>query len=167
MEGLWPKFKEYKQELFSEAIIEIQSGNVTGGIEIATQQWETWRSTIGRNRRDKDALTILDIFGYEARAAIHRCYSSLWEGLTDWIYQRSGSDPNTHAFHHLWHRDITWPANEPEAIEADRKFHLLHGHIFGLHPAASDFVETTTGRKLIFDWFTADGKDWKLSLIHI
>ena len=160
-DDLWDRFEEFKHELFDDAIVEIQGGGVDRGISLATEQWEAWKDTICAHRRDKEAMTIIDIFGYEARAAIHRCYSTLWEELTEWLYHRSGENPRTHAFHHLWHRDIAWPANEPEAIKANGHFHLLHGHIFALHPAAGDFIQTQAGKKLLSEWLTAAGKDWK------
>ncbi len=156
-QDLWDNFNQLKCELFDKAVAAIQRGNVSEGISLATEKWENWMKSIGRRRRNPTQKTIIDIFSYEARTAIHQCYSSLWEKIVEWLYQQSNNDRNTHIFHHLWHQDINWPSNEFD----DQNFHLLHGHIFGLHPASGDFIETNTGQKLLGDWIAATDMNWR------
>ncbi|MCA9118303.1 MAG: hypothetical protein KDA79_24735, partial [Planctomycetaceae bacterium] len=108
----------------------------------------------GRRGGNSDQKRILDILSYEARAAVHRCYSAVWVGIIDTLSECDGWSAEADRFHKLWHLDQCWQGDD----EGRSNFHLFHGHIFGLHPACADFVETPTGRQLIGEWL-ASGHD--------
>ena len=114
------------------------------GFDAVSLRWDSWMNNIGRHSGNENKKTVLNILTYEARAAVHRCYASVWEELRPLLATRFQLTAESEFFHRLWHRD-----HIVEATEETGRFHLFHGHVFALHPAASFFAKTDAGRTLI------------------
>lgn len=115
--------------------------------------WQRLMGSVGRRRGRPLQKQVLDILSYEARAALDRCYSAVWDMLLlphlTSAYQLSAE---TVAFLRLWHLD---QASESHLGDL-AYFHLFHGHAFGLHPAAALFLSTPTGRELVGSWLATE-----------
>ena len=117
------------------------------GVEAPLQEWRHCMGSIGRHRGHETEKKVLDIISFETRAALHRCYSATWCELLPHLAKKYNMTPESQAFHRLWHLDQCLPTDDP-----DVRFHLFHGHVFGLHPASGLFATTSTGAELIGDW---------------
>lgn len=141
-------YLEWEQELFSEPCrLLIQQPQEAFAAVYSI--WDRWIRTISRHSGNVDKKQILDVLSYEARAAIHRCYSHVWLNLLKkWAKLGEMSDEAIN-FHRVWHLELI--DNQNSALPNQ---HLFHGHILGLHPAGSNFIQTTTGTDLIGDYVT-------------
>jgi len=92
----------------------------------------------------------LDVLSYECRAAVHRCYSEVWDHLIFLLADKYDWTDDEVLFHRFWHLDQIMPSDHPEKAN----YHLFHGHIFALHPAGADFMLTKTGRELMGEWLS-------------
>jgi hypothetical protein len=107
-------------------------------------RWNKWMLKIGRRRNNKDAKKVLDILSYEARCAIHRCYSWFWSVFTKYIAELNNYPNEFVMFHHLWHLAPVY-----EETEDGSRFYEFHGHVPGLHPAGGYFLQTPTGQQIV------------------
>jgi hypothetical protein len=140
-EEVWCRYRHYEAELFDEGHQALEQGRDAEG---ALARWRSWMTGVSRRRgNDLDKL-VLDIFSYECRAALHRCYSAVWVELLPLLTERYAFTNETVRFHRLWHLEQSTDSNDLRA-----QFHLFHGHIFGLHPGTYLFAQTRTGGELI------------------
>jgi len=107
-------------------------------------QWAVWTRKFGRRAHKGKEKHLLDIFSYECRAALHRCYSAVWGELLPHLTRKYGLSHESEVFHSLWHFEQSMSSNHP-----DQRFHLFHGHVFALHPAMGTFIQTKTGSELL------------------
>ena len=108
---------------------------------------------IGRHRGRDLEKQVLDILSYEARAAVHRCYSCVWSDLIPVLSCEAGLSVESLRFLQLWHQE--W-VSESDLSQTDRAdFHLFHGHLFAVHPATATLARTATGRRLIGEYLVA------------
>jgi hypothetical protein len=116
------------------------------GVQTAIAGWQGVMRSVGRRRGQAVLKQVLDILSYEARAALHRCYSAVWAmRLLPQLGARYGLSPESVAFLKLWHLD-----HVEESNQGDRAyFHLFHGHVFALHPASGELLRTATGQELV------------------
>lgn len=123
-------------------------------LESVRSRWTEWMRTVGRRTGNEIKKQVLDALSYECRASMHRCYSLTWHHfLRRWAELGQMSDQAI-MFHRLWHLEIM---DNHEGCPLPNG-HLFHGHIFGLHPAGSSFIQTATGHNLIGEWLlTAPG----------
>lgn len=141
-------YEEFRAELLDEACSELQQDR-RKGITLAKNAWKTWNNKYSR-RSDRTGANgtpkqIMDIFSYEARTALHRCYSNLWMHLINkFVAEDSWNEP-TKNFHGLWHLDIPLERTSNTV----RNTHLFQGHVFGLHPSGSLLLSTNTGKNLV------------------
>jgi hypothetical protein len=85
---------------------------------------------------------VLDIFSYESKAALHQCYSLLWQALAVAL-ARETSCEFVEQFHRFWHCDFRLLTDDVQDM------HLMHGHVFALHPAFSRMIQTALGSQII------------------
>jgi hypothetical protein len=117
-----------------------------------TERWSKWKGGFGRRRGRNIDKAVLDVLSYEARTALHRCYSAAWAGIVlPCLKERYGLNLRSYRFHEFWHLEQTREANPGEA----HYFHLFHAHVFGLHPAGAAFVGTAAGKVLLGEWVQA------------
>jgi hypothetical protein len=137
-------------ELFDPAVA-VLATDEEAGVARLLAGWQRLMRSVGRRRGRQAEKQVLDMLSYEARAALHRCYSATWDmvllpHLTQ-VYQLS---PATVAFLRLWHLDQASESNLGEVAN----FHLFHGHAFALHPATALFISTPVGSELIGSWLS-------------
>ncbi|MEQ8791400.1 MAG: hypothetical protein RIC55_34375 [Pirellulaceae bacterium] len=123
----------------------------TEGLRLATEAWREKMRKIGRRRGLEVDKQALDALSYECRAAFHRCYSAAWLLLMEKLAGEYAWSDEAKLFHRLWHLDQVLPSNESPEL----RFHLFHGHLFGLHPAAGNLICTPTGRDLLGELLAA------------
>ena len=152
-------YKAFTGELLQPAVQELQSGDLSRAHSLANKSWLSWQKKFGRRANKKDEKLAIDMVSYEARAAVHRCYSHAWEAITNWIVMNQEDSGESFVFHRLWHLDLFWPSEE----YGDRSFHLFHGHILGLHPATNLFIQTPTGKRLLANWLNVTSSGWEFS----
>lgn len=137
------RYQTMEQELLGAGRDALQQSG-EDGLAVAMQQWQAWMRTVGRRSGNAEEKLILDIFSYECRAALHRAYSAVWAELLPRLVTQFQLTRESELFHRLWHLDLCGPP-----LPGRRRFHLFHGHVFGLHPAAASFIQTPTGAAMI------------------
>ena len=142
-EQVWNCYREYAEELLGDTCSVLYRSE-TDGLQLALDRWREKLSKIGRRSGHAMEKSVLDILSYECRAAFHRCYSAVWLRLLEQLAAEHNLSDESVLFHRLWHLDQVIPSNET----ADANIHMFHGHVFGLHPAAGDFICTRTGSEL-------------------
>lgn len=149
-----PEYTEEEKDRYQEMVSELMHSACSAltnrdllGYQEAEERWINYMKTIGRRRGNQLEKCVLDILSYEARAAFHRCYSQVWQYILLHLSKQFYLSDDSVLFHKLWHLDMIMPSNETDKAN----FHLFHGHIFGLHPAGSDFIRTSTGQEIIGD----------------
>jgi hypothetical protein len=140
------RYREMETSLLGEGR-EILCKQGVGGVAPFLDRWAGWMKSIGRHRGHEVDKQILDIFSYECRAALYRCYSAVWCLLIPHLAQKYRWDEPSNRFHRLWHLEPSVPSTREIAY-----FHLFHGHVFALHPACGLFITTKTGGQLLGDW---------------
>jgi hypothetical protein len=120
-------------------------------IEVTVDLWKERMRTIGRRSGHDLEKQVLDILSYECRAAVHRCYSAVWDYLICSLDDKYELSDEEVVFHRFWHLERQMRSDQPDKA----RFHLFHGHIFGLHPAGAEFLQTTTGQSLMGEWLSA------------
>jgi len=139
------------QELFGPAGAE--ADDEQGGFASVLVRWKALMTSVGRRGGMHLQKQVLDILSYEARAALHRCYSAVWCGLLlPHLAEKYGLSAESVRFLSLWHLDQVSESN----LGDQAYFHLFHGHVFALHPAAALFLSTPRGQGLVGSWL-ADG----------
>ncbi|HEV7283134.1 MAG TPA: hypothetical protein VGN57_23210 [Pirellulaceae bacterium] len=119
------------------------SRNPTGetAISIASEVWVRDLRLIGRRQGNELPKLVLDMFAYEARAALHRAYSAAWVAIAFALRGRGDLDDFSASFHAFWHLDLV--------VESDAgPLHLFHGTPIALHPVSGYFLATPTGAAL-------------------
>jgi hypothetical protein len=150
-----PEFRERYQkrcdELFG-GLTETLSTKPDLAITEVIGRWQEWKRGVGRRAGREDDKRVLDVLSYEARAALYRCYSAIWqEILLPYVRIFRQLSWESYDFLEFWHL-----AQVREAVAGDQYFHLFHGHVFGLHPAGSGFIRTPTGKSLLGNWLQAE-----------
>lgn len=140
-------YQELEAELLGEGRRAVQRWGVANGMQVPIATVERWMKTFARRRGHEAKKLALDILSYEARAAMHRCYSAVWFELLAHLERKYELDQASVQFHRLMHFDVQLLSNLP-----DRNFHLFHGHIFALHPGLGLFFQTRTGGELLGDY---------------
>jgi hypothetical protein len=139
-------------ELFDSAVA-VLAADKEAGVARLRAGWHRFTRSVGRRRGQPLKKQVLDILSYEARAALDRCYSAVWDMLLlPHLTQAYQLSKETVAFLRLWHLDQAGESNLGEQAY----FHLFHGHAFALHPATALFLSTPTGRELVGSWLVTD-----------
>jgi hypothetical protein len=133
----------FAHDLMDEACSALAGGEVTQALEAVKKHWAPAMQKVGRRSGKFLEKLVLDVLSYEARAAIHHCYSVVWSVLIPLLAGEEHWNEAAVAFHRFWHMD--WMDSQSGAS-------LFHGHIFGLHPAAGTFMQTMAGPSLLGDW---------------
>ncbi|TWT59588.1 hypothetical protein [Rubinisphaera italica] len=142
------QYAQFRTELMEDAC-DVLENDPEQAIELARNAWSEWNRIYSRrsdpNGANEIPKKIMDIFSYEARAALHRCYSYAWMHLIQDFVAEGLWNETTTTFHRIWHLDLPIEDRYNDQL----KTHLFHGHTFGLHPAGSELIRTQTGRELI------------------
>lgn len=144
-------YKQLETDFFDKTLSPLRRRGPKGLI-VAFQDWDARMKSIGRRRGHEVEKLAMDMLSYECRTAFHQCYSGVWCELLPYLAQKYEMDDHSIAFHRLWHLDQREPSNRD-----DCDFHLFHGHIFALHSAAGNFVNTKTGGELTAAWLKEGG----------
>lgn len=136
------RYYEMEQELFGDGPSVFDNGNEAIGKML--ERWHDWMRSLGRRSGNTMEKQILDVFSYECRAALHRAYSAVWTQLLPTLAAYFQLSAESERFHRLWHLE---QCDDPGFDR--RRFHLFHGHIFGLHPGLGIFAQTRKGGELI------------------
>ena len=147
-------YQELEAELLGEGRRAVQRWGVANGMQVPIATVERWMRTFARRRGHEAKKLALDILSYEARVALHRCYSAVWIKLLAHLERKYELDQASVQFHRLMHFDVQLLSHLP-----DRNFHLFHGHVFALHPGLGLFFQTRTGGKLIGDYLRGGNAD--------
>ncbi|QGJ68590.1 Hypothetical protein PBC10988_2510 [Planctomycetales bacterium 10988] len=139
-------YNQFCKELFEEGRQAIERYG-KDGIIIAERKWTQWLNFFSRRKGHEQEKKVLDILSYECRAAFHQCYSAVWCELLRALDKKYNWSDEEYYFHRIWHTELRLPSDRPE----ESYFHLFHGHVFGLHPAAADFISTQTGAEMVGD----------------
>jgi len=118
-------------------------------------RWQDLMRRFSRRRGFVTEKTVLDALTYEARAALHHCYSVVWASLIPTLEQEHGLDPISSRFLAFWHMS---PVDESLSTES-HCWSLFHGHVFGLHPGVSRFLLTPVGQELMGCWLVDGDRD--------
>src|SRR3954453_22051595 len=119
--------------------------------------------SVGRRGGQALPKQVLDVLSYEARAALHRCYSAVWAMLLlPHLGRKHALSPESQAFLRLWHLDQV----SESALGEAAYFHLFHGHVFALHPACGEFLRTEAGRGLMGRWLLRPSEGAFGRLLH-
>jgi len=113
-------------------------------LELARPTWDKWIKKYSKGGGRNVQINILNILSYEARCALHRCYSFFWSVFTVEIAKINGYSNEFVDFHNLWHLD---PVIEDRGDGF--RYHLFHGHVPGLHPAGGYLLQTLNGREIV------------------
>lgn len=153
-------YLNYCTELFDPAVA-LLGDDKEAAVAQLQSGWQRLMQAMGRRRGRLVEKHVLDILSYEARAALHRCYSAAWHMLLlPHLAQEYQFSVETVKFLRLWHLD------QVSESSADAYFHLFHGHIFALHPATALFLSTSMGRELVGSWLKRDSKRTFGRLLH-
>lgn len=117
-------------------------------VALLETHWQKWMGSIARRAGHETVKTVLNVLSYEARAALHRAYSAIWDGvLVSVLHMKYGLSSESARFLQFWH-----VAPIQEAVDPQSYFHVFHGHVFSLHPAGGAFLQTPTGQELVGAW---------------
>jgi len=147
--SVWEKYVEMTEHLFADAGSRIGQ-EPTDTVKSVREEWKRLMKGIGRTSGRAVEKTVLDILSYECRAALHRCYSAVWDVLLPQLVARYDMTDESYRFHRLWHFDHCEPSNERN----DANFHMFHGHIFGLHPAFGPVLLAPRGREIVGEYLS-------------
>jgi hypothetical protein len=154
-------YKAFTADFLGAARAALQ-GDEAEGLRLAQARWDKAFQDWGRRRGFATEKRVLDVLSYEARAALHQCYSAVWVELLPRLAERHGLDALGRDFHRLWHL--------AQVLETDpaapTRTHLFHGHVFALHPASGLLLRTAAGRDRVGAWLTA-GADREAALHHL
>lgn len=137
------EYRNLESELFAGVLRDWKTSPDTAK-ETVLKRWEGFQREFSRRSGDKHRLKreVLDVLSYESKAALHQCYSELWQALAQALANREECE-SVGRFHLFWHCDIRVPTDEIQDI------HLMHGHVFALHPAFARLIQTKTGSAVI------------------
>lgn len=117
-----------------------------------------WRDVAGTARKKKNGelLRYLDIFSYECRAALHRCYSATWKRLILALDNEFDLSESCRWFHRFWQCELVI-----------KDVSVFHGHVLGLHPGTGLLLQTAAGRDLMGSWLEDLNSNQKMfHLLH-
>ncbi len=145
-----PMIRDLSNQILGDACRQLGRGSSPQeGIEIAKAAWDRLNKQFGRRAHCDVQKLALDALTYEARTAIHDCFSMVWYALKSSLEIRYELSQTSVRFLRIWNTSIV------EDREG-QNWWLFHGHVFGLHPGAARFLLTSTGRQLIGDLLS----DW-------
>jgi hypothetical protein len=147
-------YTELSEELFSEARpVLVERGTIAA--DLVLKKWGELTRRIGRRSGPAVALkkTAMNILSYEARAAVHRCYSCVWNDLLVHLGQKYKLSAESTRFLKLMHLEQVSESNL-----AGANFHLFHGHVFALHPGMAILMRTHTGKSLLGRYVAAENE---------
>jgi len=159
-EEVWDQLSEFKSELFDQSVATLQRGERIDVEDCLKSLWARWGNRVRRKNALEVQRQMMDVLSYESKAAIHRCYSHFWDHASRWMAHFEQCSVASFVFHRFWNTDLMLASDDPWGHS---DFHLLYGHVFGLHPGTYSFMRTTSGQKLLGDWLSIAPVDWQHS----
>jgi hypothetical protein len=129
-----------------------------GAVWLAAQRWERAMKRWGRRSGFKLEKLALDIISFEARAALHRCYSMVWHELVRGLRNPLSLTASEAQLIRLWHLEPVRQSGDPA-----RRFHMLHGHILALHPTGALLMESPLARQILGEFLAAPDVEAKVA----
>ncbi len=133
-------YQRMSRELLGPACDAMGHSGPKEGNDLVSACWSRWYKRLGRRSGHEVEKTVLGILSYEARAALHRCYSVVWNDLSNTLLRKYNWSAEAYTFHRFWHEAL---------LEPMENVHFFQGHILGLHPAFGPFIMTPTGQALL------------------
>ena len=140
--------RNYNQQLaqaLDEPCALLGNSDPDDAIRLARMQWRRLMQGVGRRGGEAEKKVALNVISYEARAALHHCYSVTWITLIWALESERELDPLSAAFLRLWHT----------VDEESDSVPLFHGHVLALHPATGPFLLSRTGATLVGEWLNS------------
>ncbi|HKB41105.1 MAG TPA: hypothetical protein VKD72_32050, partial [Gemmataceae bacterium] len=104
-------YRAFCEDLFAPAR-ELLPADEAGAVERVIARWQWWMGSIGRRGGQARQKLVLDVLSYEARAALHRCYSAAWDMLLlPYLQKHYRLSPASVTFLRLWHIDQAEESN--------------------------------------------------------
>lgn len=160
--GIQSAYRDLLNTLLGRARDALDRGDVANAVAIAKAQWQQFEKSIGRRAGQADRKLVLDVLSYEARAAFHHCYSVVWCALLPRLDEKHQLSSVEFDFHHLWH----FADGDERAAERGECLSLFHGHVLGLHPGTSPFLQAPSGRLLMLQWLLQPSEEPFRRLLH-
>jgi hypothetical protein len=144
----------FQRDLFGDSLALCQS-DPEKAVATVLKRWTNAVKNWGRRAGFKNEKKILNIISYECRAALHRCYSVVWQDLLQKLkVTRNLSDASV-SFLNLWHL---------EALVDGQS--VFHGHVFALHPGCSLLLLTDAGREILGAWLAQSDSQSYFALLN-
>jgi hypothetical protein len=145
-------YREISRQLFDD---ELRHGLEEGvpAADLAVPKWNLLNQRYGRRSRRPLLRQAMDVLSFEARAAVRRCYSCVWNDLIPQLAQKFNLSPATSRFLRYMHLECRIPI---EGATDGAEFNLYHSQVLALHPAMSMMIQTSTGRQLIGEFLECD-----------
>lgn len=141
------RYAQIRMELFEKPLL-LLPRDANAAFEKLRRTWTGWTKGFARRRGREEDKLILDVFSYEARAALHRCLSAAWTALIlPRLVEQHAISKATIAFLSFWHLEPTRASRNPNVSS-----HLFHAGTFATHPAGASFIGTTDGQALLGQW---------------
>jgi len=142
-------YREVSETLFADArnVLVDPDRSPGAACDVALAAWRSLTTKVGRRSGPNVAArkTAMNLLSYEARAAVHRCYSAVWNDLIpQLLVHRLNPPPLTADYLQLIHTERL-----SASTSEDANFHLFHGHLFALHPGMSTLMRTPTGQRMV------------------
>lgn len=134
------EYVRFARELFGDSR-EVCRSDPDAAVAAVTKRWTEATEKWGRRAGFREEKKILNIISYECRAALHRCYSVVWEDLLSELARKRKLNKPSACFLRLWHLE--------KLIHGQS---LFHGHVFGLHPGCSLLLQSNSGRQILGKW---------------
>lgn len=141
-------YDEMSEQLLDRGRELLTASHTEEAVSWVRKQWDSWYTTIHRAKKKEDLKRIYRVLGYECKAAFHRAYSAVWQGLIHCLCNKYDLDLNGARYHQLWHLDQVEPSDDYPGLNAS----LFHGHVFALHPGCRSFIQTPVGKQLVGNW---------------
>jgi hypothetical protein len=164
-ELLMPEFSQEVQQayetiratLFTQAARE-KLMDTNRASDIVIENWKRLDRTIGRRGASNDTQRAMkqamDVFSYESRAAVRRCYSCVWNDLLPHLHRKHKLTEQTTRFLRLMHLEPMVSLEDGSANVS-----LFHGQVLALHPAMAALMQTPTGQSLVGAFVKAEDEN--------
>jgi hypothetical protein len=121
---------------------------------LALARWNSLNNRFGRRSRRPHLRKALDVLSHEARAAVRRCYSCVWNDLIPQVASERNLPKASIQFLKLMHLEHILPPHV--GADTEPPTNLFRGHVLSLHPATGLLLQTPTGRRLMGEYLAGE-----------
>lgn len=148
------KYREFEDRLLVDACALLPHDS-PGAFRLMLERWQEFMQRWSKRGGSHLERKVLDVFSYECRAALHRCYSAGWASICHVLRQEGRISDLDEVFLQNWH-------GEPFQEE---KGSLFCGHVFALHPGVGLMIQTPTGKRVMGEWLKDPGNRKKFGIV--